>query len=111
MLAAGGGPAAGISGTLAPGLLPRPVLVTITADGSGTTAEYSISIDGGATTAQVGTCAPSVPIGLLPGLSVTFPAGSYTTSHSYRAVASALALSSPKSTQSTLSKPRWKVSK
>ncbi len=91
MLATGGGPAAGISGTLSAGLLPKPVKVSITADGSETTATYVLYLDGGTTVAQSGTCAASVAISGLPGLSVTFAAGAYTTSHSYQAVASALA--------------------
>lgn len=91
MLATGGGPAAGISGTLTAGVLPKPVKVTITANGSETTATYALYLDGGTVIAQSGTCAASVAIVGLPGLSVTFAAGAYTTSHSYQAVASALA--------------------
>lgn len=90
MLATGGGPSVGISGTLAAGT-PKPVKATITANGSETTATYALYLDGGIVIAQTGTCAASVPIAGLPGLSVTFAAGAYTTSHSYQAVAAALA--------------------
>ncbi len=89
MLATGGGPALGITGTLAAGLIPKPVKVVITANGTQTTATYALYLDGGSTIAQSGTCAASVAIAGLSGLSVTFAAGSYTTSHSYVATAKA----------------------
>lgn len=90
MLATGSGaPAAGISGTLTAGLIPKPVKVAITGNGTQTTATYSLYLDGGTTVVQSGTCAASVAIAGLPGLSVTFPVGAYTTLHSYQAVTSA----------------------
>lgn len=72
MLATGTAPpVVGLTGSTT--AMPKPIRITTTAGALGV-ATYALSLDGGATTAQSGATAASVPIALLPGLSATFAA-------------------------------------